>query len=62
MTEQGHVMAVAMKVGAKMEAERPRRSFRPDIRFPNMPQFGVIDDGHKFLVIEAPPRGQVMSA
>ncbi len=54
MTEQGHVMAVAMKVGAKLEAGAPTLLFRPDIRFPNMPQFGVIDDGHKFLVIEAP--------
>jgi Tol biopolymer transport system component len=55
MTEPGHVMSVEVKAGSNLETGHPKLLFQPESRNPNMHQFGVTDNGQRFLVIETPP-------
>ena len=55
MSELGHVMSVDVKVGSSLETGTPKHLFQAQIRYANMPQFGVTDNGQKFLVIEELP-------
>jgi eukaryotic-like serine/threonine-protein kinase len=56
MAENGQLMSLDIQAGADLKTGPPRSLFRPDIRIAsaNMGQFGVADNGRRFLVIEIP--------
>ena len=54
MGDLGQVMSIAVKTGATFEAGAPKVLFRAETRNNNMTQYGVTENGQKFLVIEEP--------
>jgi eukaryotic-like serine/threonine-protein kinase len=56
MAGNGQLMSLDIQAGADLKTGPPRPLFRPDIRIAsaNMGQFGVAENGQRFLVIEIP--------
>jgi hypothetical protein len=55
MTTPGQVMSVEVNADVSLQTGAPKLLFHPETTNVNMPQFGVTDNGQKFLVIETPP-------
>jgi Tol biopolymer transport system component len=56
MAENGQLMSLDIQAGTDLKTGPPRPLFRPDIRIAsaNMGQFGVTENGQRFLVVETP--------